>query len=195
MQGSSRRLCITSMLAAYVAFGSAFSQAGAADMPEQRPYQIGPEDLLEISVWKEDELTREVLVRPDGGISFPLAGDVKVAGRTIPEVKRELTERIREYIPGAVVTVATKTIAGYRIYVIGQVSEPGQYSVGRYVDVVQALTLAGGLTRFANEDEVKVIRRTADGDEVFGFDYSEVRAGRDLGQNILLQSGDVVVVP
>lgn len=158
-------------------------------------YRIGPEDVLEISVWKEPELQREVLVRPDGGISFPLAGDVPAAGRTPGEIQAEITERIEKYIPQAVVTVSVKKISGYTIFVIGKVNKPGQFNVGRYVDVIQALTLAGGLTPFASEGNIKVLRRENDKEIVLPFEYSAVKRGKNLKQNIILKSGDVVVVP
>ena len=158
-------------------------------------YRIGAEDLLFISVWKEEELQREVTVRPDGGISFPLAGNLQVAGKTVPEVEAEITRRIRRYIPEAVVTVSVKTISGYSVFVIGKVENPGQFTLGRYVDVIQALTLAGGVTPFANEDNINILRRASGKEIVFKFDYSDVKKGKNLQQNITLQSGDVVVVP
>lgn len=158
-------------------------------------YRIGPEDLLEISVWREPDLQREVLVRPDGGISFPLAGDLAVAGKTPQEVQHAITQRIRKYIPEAVVTVSVKQVSGYRIYVLGKVNNPGQFVVGRYVDVMQALTLAGGLTPYANESGIKIIRTEAGTQKVFPFHYAYVKNGRRLEQNIMLQSGDTVVVP
>ena len=159
-------------------------------------YRIGPEDVLMISVWKEDELQREVLVRPDGGISFPLAGDVAVAGKTTQQVELEITRKIRRYIPDAVVTVSVKTISGYTIYVNGKVNNPGKFTLGRYVDVVQALTLAGGLSPFAKEGSILVQRRDPRGRIiVFPFNYKEIRKGKNLQQNIILQSGDVIVVP
>jgi polysaccharide export outer membrane protein len=165
------------------------------DVPKGVEYRIGPEDVLDIAVWKEDELTKEVLVRPDGGISFPLAGDMAAAGKTVQQLQAEITKRIRNYIPDAVVSVSVKEVSGYRVYVLGKVNNPGQYTVGRYLDVVQALTLAGGLTPFANEDEIKIIRRDSKGEKVYRFNYSAVKDGRGLDQNIRLRSGDVVVVP
>lgn len=158
-------------------------------------YRIGPEDLLEISVWREEGLQREVLVRPDGGISFPLAGDIHVAGKTPQEVRYEITRRIQKYIPEAVVNVSVKQVSGYRIFVVGKVNNPGQFVVGRYVDVLQALTLAGGLTPYANEKSIKVLRNEGGEQKVYPFQYSAVKDGRALEQNILLQSGDTVVVP
>ncbi len=171
------------------------AEAEAAASTLMPDYRIGPEDELFVSVWKEPELQRKVLVRPDGGISFPLAGDLQVAGKTVKEVEQELTQRIQKYIPDAVVTVTVDKVSGYTIFVLGKVKNPGQYRLGRYVDVIQALTLAGGVTTFADEDEIKVIRRVNGKPVVFPFDYSAIKAGHKLEQNITLQSGDVVVVP
>jgi polysaccharide export outer membrane protein len=172
---------------------AAEAQQGYPQPPTE--YLIGPEDVLEISVWKEEGLEREVLVRPDGKLSFPLAGDVQAAGRTPEKVQAEITERIKRYIPDPVVTVTVKTIGGNKIYVIGEVKNPGSYVIGRYVDVIQALTLAGGLTPFASENSIKVLRREGTKEIVVSFEYAEVKKGRRLEQNIFLRGGDVVVVP
>ncbi len=158
-------------------------------------YRIGPEDVLQISVWKEEELNREVLVRPDGGISFPLAGNVQAAGKTNQELTTEMTRRIQRYIPDAVVTVTVTKVSGYDVFVIGKVQNPGQFTLGQYVDVLQALTLAGGLTPFASEDNIHILRRENGKETVFPFEYSDIKKGRKLQQNIILHSGDVVVVP
>ena len=166
---------------------------GASTNPDD--YRIGPEDVLDISVWKEEELQREVLVRPDGGVSFPLAGDVHVEGKTPMEVEQEITKRIQKYIPEAVVTVSVKKVSGYTIFVNGKVKSPGKFIVGRYMDVMQAITLAGGLDTFADEDKIKVIRRQNGKQVVHKFKYNEVKKGTNLDQNIILQSGDVIVVP
>ena len=158
-------------------------------------YRIGPEDVLHISVWKEEDLDREVLVRPDGGISFPLAGDLQVSGRTPIEVQDEIRSRLQRYVPDAEVTVSIEKVSGYTIFVLGEVEEPGQFTLGRYVDVVQALTLSGGFTPYANKRSIQILRRQ-DGREVtYKFDFRSVSRGRNLDQNILLQSGDVVLVP
>lgn len=158
-------------------------------------YRIGPEDVLQISVWKEAELDREVLVRPDGGISFPLAGDVMAAGRTPAELQEDITTRLKKYIPDAVVTVSVTKLTGFRIYVIGKVKNPGQYVIGRYVDVLQALTLAGGVNPYADTDDIKVLRRVNGKEVIFPFNYKHVKKGRSLHQNITLHNDDVVVVP
>lgn len=158
-------------------------------------YVIGPEDVLEISVWKEEALKKDVLVRPDGEISFPLAGDVKAAGRTVAEVREELEKRLAKYIPDPVVSVLVNRVASNKIYVIGRVAKPGDFAAGRFIDVLQALAMAGGLTPFADEKGIKVIRRENGRDVVYSFDFRAVSRGEQLGQNIRLQGGDVVVVP
>ena len=183
------------VLSSGLAFADEPATSGNIQITEGPAYRIGPEDVLEISVWREEELHREVLVRPDGGISFPLAGDLQVAGRTPQEVQKEITTRIKKYIPDAVVTVSAKKISGYTIFVIGRVNKPGQFVVGRYVDVVQALTLAGGLSPYGSEEKIKVLRRVDGVEKTLPFNYADVKKGVNLSQNILLQSGDVVVVP
>jgi polysaccharide export outer membrane protein len=207
-EASTLIIAVAVSLSACVPPGGIFPSEPALEGTEQSPvtgqsaaqatrdYLIGPEDLLFISVWQEPDLQREVRVRPDGGISFPLAGNVQVAGKSVQEVTGIITQRVQKYIPAAVVTVSVQQVAGYNIFVIGQVNRPGQFRLGRYVDVMQALTLAGGLTPFANADDITIRRRTADGQErVFEFDYGAVQSGDNMEQNIVLQSGDVVVVP
>jgi polysaccharide biosynthesis/export protein len=158
-------------------------------------YRISPEDVLDISVWREDDLQGQVVVRPDGGISFPLVGDLRAAGKSPAELQAEITQRLEAYIPDAVVTVSVAELRGLRIYVSGRVQNPGQYTVGRYVDVLQAISLAGGLTPFADERSISIIRRENGREVVYPFNYREVQRGRNLKQNILLQPDDVVVVP
>ena len=158
-------------------------------------YQIGAEDVLDISVWREKDLQREVLVRPDGWVTFPLVGNVEAAGKTPQQLENEIRQRLRKFIPEPVVTVTVKKIQGLKVFVMGRVGKPGEYMVGRYVDVLQALTLAGGLTPFAKEDKIKVLRKQGGKEVVIPFDYSEVKKGKRLEQNITLRSGDVIVVP
>ena len=158
-------------------------------------YVVGPEDALDIAVWKDDTLKGTVLVRPDGGISFPLAGDFVVAGMTAAQVRDELVKRLEKFIPEPVVTVAVVKVSSYHIYVLGRVNKPGELLVGRNIDVLQALTLAGGLTPFASEDGIRIIRKVDNLTISIPFQYSKVRKGVDLTQNITLKSGDVLLVP
>ena len=158
-------------------------------------YMISPEDVLSISVWREPELQREVIVRPDGGISFPLLGNLIAAGKSPSQLEADITKGIAEYVPDAVVTVSVTEIKGLKIFVTGQVKKPGQFLVGRYIDVLQALTLAGGVTPFADRRNIRILRRSNGGEKVFLFDYNAVQRGNALDQNILLKPGDTVVVP
>ena len=159
-------------------------------------YLLQPGDVVEISVWKEENLKKELLVRPDGGLTFPLAGDLKVAGHTTVEVEREIEARLTKYFADVTVNVAVLQINGNQVYVVGKVNKPGVYKFDRAVDVMQALSLAGGTTEFAGVDDIRIIRRGADGrQKVFTFAYSDVARGRRLEQNIVLQSGDTLVVP
>ncbi len=158
-------------------------------------YTLGPEDVLLVSVWKDEHLTREVVVRPDGMISFPLVGDVPAEGRTVEELRIDLAKRLIKYIPAVNITVAVIKPLSYKVYVVGRVAKPGEFLVGHYTDVLQALSLAGGLTPFAAENDIKVVRRVMGQQRTFPFRYSDVRKGIDLEQNIILQRGDVVMVP
>jgi polysaccharide export outer membrane protein len=182
--------------AAQPAAGSAAAGDAASTPAAAGPgYRVGPEDILEISVWKEEGLKKEVLVRPDGGISFPLVGEILAVGKTAEEIQVEVTERLKKIINDPVVSVSVLKVAGNKIYVIGRVARPGEFVAGRYIDVLQALSMAGGLTPYAAENDIKVLRKRNGKDEVFRFEYSDIRKGRNLEQNILLQGGDVVVVP
>ena len=158
-------------------------------------YVIGPEDGLDISVWKDDSLKATTLVRPDGGISFPLVGEVMAAGKTAAQLRSELTKRLEKFIPEPFVNVSVVRVASYRFYVIGRVNKPGELVVGRNVDVLQALSLAGGMTPFAEEDGIRIIRKVEGKNVSIPFDYSRVRKSGDLSQNITLRSGDVLLVP
>ena len=158
-------------------------------------YRLGAEDVMLISVWKDEHLTKEVVVRPDGMFSFPLVGDIQAEDRTVEEIRADLVKRLTKYIPNPNVSVAVTKIMSYKVYVVGRVNKPGEYAIGHYTDVLQALSLAGGLTPFAAENDIKVIRRVKGQQQVFHFRYGDVRKGQDLEQNILLQRGDSVMVP
>ena len=159
------------------------------------PYTINPGDLLEVSVWKELDLQRQVLVRPDGAFSFPLSGDIVAEGRTVEDVRQELTARLETYIPDLVVTVTVAEIHGNKIFVIGQVNSPGVFVVNPRVDVIQALSIAGGMTPFAQLNNIKIIRRRNGQQTILNFRYSDIIKGENLEQNVLLEVGDVVLVP
>lgn len=158
-------------------------------------YSLQPGDILEISVWKEPDLQREVLVRPDGGISFPLVGNIKAKNSSVQDVNKEITTRLSKYIPDPVVTVSLKQMLGNRVYVVGKVLKPGEFLINRNIDVMQALSMAGGLNPFADGDEIMILRRINGVQKSIPFHYGSVVDGKDLTQNIVLWPGDVVVVP
>ena len=168
----------------------------AADSASGSPgYGVQPGDVLSISVWKEDDLKGDVLVRPDGGISFPLVGDIRAQGRTVEQIRQELISKIQKYIPDPIVTVQVKQIVGNNIYVIGKVNKPGAFILSQGIDVMQALSIAGGTTTFASLNKIIVLRRENSKQVAIPFRYGDVESGEHLEQNIVLQSGDVVVVP
>ncbi len=158
-------------------------------------YKIAPADVLEISIWGEKDLARQLVVRPDGKVSFPLIGDIEVAGKTTAEIKSLVEKKIRAYIPTASATVIVSQPGSLQYYVIGKVAKPGMFNVSRRLSVLQALALAGGLTTFADEDSISIIRYSNGKVSRLPFDYSEVKKGENLQQNILLERGDVVLVP
>ncbi len=165
-------------------------------LAQDASYRLNPGDILDISVWKEEGMQRETLVLPDGMISFPLAGHLMAAGKSPREIQDSLVARIKEFIPDPQITVTVLRTAGYKIYVVGQVNNPGEFPVSHRIDVMQALSLARGLTPFGDEDDIRILRRDRATGKVqaLSFDYSAVKNGEDLETNIQLESGDVVVV-
>lgn len=180
---------LLTLLAMMFGIGNAFAVA-----PES-PYLIQPGDVLQVSVWKEPDLQQEVLVRPDGGISFPLAGDLSVNGLSVAQVADAIAEQIKRYIPDPVVTVVTKAIGGNKVYVVGKVNRPGEFQFSRPLDVMQALSMAGGTTPFASLSDIRILRREGGKQLAVRFDYTDIENGKALDKNILLRSGDTVVVP
>ncbi|MBZ5499325.1 MAG: polysaccharide biosynthesis/export family protein [Acidobacteriia bacterium] len=173
-------------------------QVDAAAPANNRPeplYVIQPNDVLEIFVWKEPELTRKVLVRPDGRISFPLVQDMQAAGISPGELKDKIEGKLKEYLNAPAVTIIVEAIRSYVVYVVGKVQKPGAVVLEKQVTVLQALALAGGFQDFAKDSEITVIRNLGKENVVFEFNYRDVIKGRQPEQNILLRSGDVVVVP
>lgn len=158
-------------------------------------YTIQPSDVLEIFVWKEPELTRKVTVRPDGRISLPLVQDLQASGITPIELKERIEARLKEYVASPNVTVIVDAIKNYTVYVIGKVQKPGSLSSEQPISVLQALTLSGGFQDYANKSEMTVIRNYGSENILFNFNYEDVIKGKKPQQNILLRSGDVVVVP
>ena len=175
---------------------SAMSLSANAAPPADAAYTVKPGDTLLVSVWKEPDLQGPVLVRPDGAFSFPLAGQMDARNKTVAELQQELTTKLKKFISDPVVTVSIQEIKGNKVYVIGQVQKPGDFIVNPRVDVMQALSMAGGTTPFAALGDIMILRRNDAGQQqALPFKYTDVVRGKNLAQNIMLQAGDVVVVP
>ena len=175
--------------------GLSYGSEDAGHVVPGSQFYLGPEDELEISVWKDETLTRQVVVRPDGKISFPLIGDILATGRTVGELQQEIKKKIGVYVPDAPVTVLLLTVNSTKIYVVGKVHKPGVYVMGTTLRIMQVLAMAGGMTTFADEDDILIIREENGKQRFIEFDYGRVAGGKDLEKNIRLKSGDTVVVP
>ncbi|HZT03137.1 MAG TPA: polysaccharide biosynthesis/export family protein [Steroidobacteraceae bacterium] len=170
--------------------------SAVAAPPPDAVYTVKPGDILKVSVWKEPELQSQVLVQPDGTFTFPLCGEIDARDKSVEQLQQMIGQRLARFITDPVVTVSVQKINGNRIYVIGQVNKPGDFIVNPRVDVMQALSMAGGTTPFASLGNIKILRHTDNGGQVaMPFNYNDVIHGSDLSQNITLQAGDVVVVP
>jgi len=186
-------LLVLSLLAMALPAVVATAQQEAAQ--GRASYTVQPGDRLAVSVWNEPELQQELLVAPDGGIAFPLVGTMSVVGKTTVELGQEIAERLSRYIAEPLVTVTISEVLGNKIYVLGQVNLPGEFVVNPSIDVMQALSMARGTTAFASLNDVVILRRRGSQQIAIPFRYGDVSSGRDLEQNIMLESGDVVVVP
>lgn len=160
-----------------------------------KDYIIGADDVLDVSVWKEQELTRTLQVRPDGKISMPLLGDVQAAGLTPGQLAQTVSERLKKYLTAPQVTVILTQINSQRVYVIGEVTRPGAYPVLPGMTVLQAISSAGGLTQFANQKKIFVMRNENHIQTKYPFSYKEVLDGRKAEENLTVKAGDTIVVP
>jgi polysaccharide export outer membrane protein len=170
----------------------AFCPASSA---AEKVYHLGSGDVIEISVWKDPELSRNLVVPPDGIISFPLIGSINVINLTVPEFKKIVARKLSEFIPDATVTVMLIEINSLKAYVIGKVNNPGEYPIDLETNVMQILAKAEGLNPFASKGSIKILRQQDNKIIKIPFNYGQVEKGKSLEQNILLKAGDVVVVP
>jgi polysaccharide export outer membrane protein len=181
-----------------VFFGSVFLLlviANAVALAAESTYQIGPGDVLEISVWKDESLTRQLVVPPDGIMSFPLIGDLDVKYMTVTDVRKAITKKLSEYVPDATVSVILLNLNSLQAYVIGKVHKPGQYAITMETSVMQILSMAGGINPFADGNKILILRQINNKTVKIPFNHDQVMKGENLQQNILIQRGDVVVVP
>jgi polysaccharide export outer membrane protein len=169
--------------------------AWIAGAQAQDAYHLNPGDVLRISVWNEQALQQEVLVLPDGTISFPLVGIVSVSNRTPAQVQIELKEKLSRLIPDPEINLTVRSVEGNNFFIIGKVKRPGRFAMTRPTDVMQALSLAGGLNPYAKPESIQILRRVGKKQQIIDFNYSRIADGKSLETNILLQSGDTIVVP
>ena len=158
-------------------------------------YRIGPGDVLDISVWKDEALTKLMPVLPDGTISFPLVGKLTAGGRTLEDFKAELEEHISRYVPDPVLSVSVQQVNSMMVYVIGRVNSPGRVMLNTNVTALQALAMAGGPNPFAKRNKIKIFREEPDRTLIFDFPYDDISRGDRLEFNIEMKRGDVMVVP
>jgi polysaccharide export outer membrane protein len=186
---------------------SATTQTASAKPAAERPegvnppvkvgkdYVIGADDVLDVSVWKEQELTRTLQVRPDGKISMPLLGDVQAAGLTPGQLGQSVSEKLKKYLTAPQVTVILTQINSQRVYITGEVTRPGAYPVLPGMTILQAITSAGGLTQYANTKKIFLMRDENHIQTKYPFSYKEVLDGRKAGENLPVRAGDTIVVP
>jgi polysaccharide biosynthesis/export protein len=174
---------------------AATPSVAAKPATEDPNYIIGAQDVLDISVWKEPEVSRVVPVRPDGKISLPLLNDVQVAGLTPSQLAAQLTESLKKFVANPQVTVIVTTINSQRVYIMGEVSRPGAYPLLPGMTVLQALSSGGGFTQFANTKKIYLLRLENGKQGKYPFNYKEVIGGKNPEQNIPLKAGDTIVVP
>jgi polysaccharide export outer membrane protein len=198
-----RLLAVTAMLTAFVVTDASAQQRAAAPPPAAvkpkiaatlEEYRIGPEDVLSISVWKNEPMSRVVPVRPDGMISLPLLDDIMAAGLTPTELRNLLAQKLTEYVPSPAVTVIVNDVKSFKVSVIGEVVKPARYELKSRTSVLDVLALAGGFNQFAARTRVVVLRQEGDKRIRIPFNYNRVTNGSDE-ENVYLRPNDIVLVP
>ena len=169
------------------------SRAPGVEVPAE--YVIGPEDVLGINFWRDTDMTGDVTVRPDGRITLPLIGDISATGLTPEALKERITKAAARLIEDPGVTVVVRAINSRKVFITGEVTTPNAYPLSRELTVMQLITLAGGLSEYADKKKITILRTEAGKQQVFKFNYQDVSRGKNLAQNIVLKPGDTVVVP
>jgi polysaccharide export outer membrane protein len=173
---------------------NARTSAAATVIDTSKDYRIGPEDVLDVLVWKQENLSRTVPVRPDGKVSLPLVNDIVAAGLTPNELRQQITDRLTEYVPSPEVSVIVKEVHSVKVAVLGAVKMPGHYEVKSPATVLELIARAQGLTEFANRDRIVVLRQSSNGSTRIPFNYRKVAEGSEQ-DNFFVRAGDIIVVP
>lgn len=159
-------------------------------------YRIGNGDLLEIVTWKEPDFSREeILVRLDGKISFPLLDDIQAAGKTPTELKKSIENGLKKFVAAPNVTVTVRNAGSQRFYILGEVTNTGEYPLVKNLSVLQAFALAGGFTEWASKKEIILFRKENGKDKVIQINYRDITRDKDFSQNVVIQADDTIVVP
>jgi polysaccharide biosynthesis/export protein len=179
-------------------FGQEVEYRGMSVPPTE--FLIGPEDVLMVTVWRNQELSKEVIVRPDGKISLPLVGDVNAAGLTAQALSKQIADGLVEFMSTPTVSVQVKEINSYHVFVVGEVSRPGKIVLKSFTSVIQGISYAGGFTTFASRNSVHVLRMVKNGQGetkqvMIPVPYTDIVKGKNLEANFILKAGDVIVVP
>lgn len=193
------------VVAGIMSVGVVRAQTGSAPAPVAQPapqsvdvphdYLIGPEDVLGVLFWRDQDMTGEVTVRPDGKITLPLVGDLTAAGLTPQALREEIQKAAAKYMTDVNVTVVVRQINSRKVFITGEVATPGAYQLTGPRTVMQVIALAGGLTEYADSKNITIMRIEGDHTRSYRFNYRDVAKGRELHQNILLKPGDTIVVP
>ena len=172
----------------------------AKEVVQSTDFLLGPEDVLEITVWRNQDLSRQTVVRPDGMVSMPLIGDVQASGMTATQLAAKIADRLKEFKESPAVSVSVKEVNSYNVFILGEVQKPGKYQLKSHTSVLQAIALAGGFTLYASKNKMQVVTSEANGDgrphEIrIPVRYDELLSGKGERGNFVLKSGDIVVVP
>ena len=171
------------------------SKEETATETDDNYYKIGKGDILEIIAWKEEDFTREVFVRIDGKITFPLLDDIHADGRTTMEVKKEIETKLKEFIEDPIVTVILKSPLSQKFYILGEVLKTGEYQLAKKLTILQAFALAGGFTEWASKKEIILLRNENGIDKLIRVNYKNIIKGKDLSQNVNIKVNDTIIVP
>ncbi len=158
-------------------------------------YKVGRGDVLEIITWKEPDFSRDVIVRVDGKISFPLLDDIDAAGRTTKEIRDELTEKLKVYVTAPVVSVSVKAAESQKVYIIGEIMQPGEYPLIKRLTVIQALAMAKGFTEWASKSDIVLIRTENGNQRIIPIDYNAIADGENPDSNVILKADDIILIP
>jgi len=171
------------------------SPVKGSSQQNQEDYKIGKGDVLEVMTWKEPDFSKDIAVRIDGRISFPLLDDLQAQGRTCTEIRNEIQEKLKEFIKHPVVSVAVKVPVSQKFYIIGEVLKPGEYPLTKKLTVLQAFAISGGFSEWASKNDIILIRNTEGIDNIIRINYSDIVKGRELDLNLRIKADDIIVVP